>query len=247
MMRVIQLIIFSFVLVGFQAPPALAANPEFTVDKYNALILPNIVHAHLNKHHFMTKKESPPSEPHFKKVKFLKQQPPKTLAERVDRIIHGIYIDIPPEYDHYGYEIRRSMKSILTPHDLNDPLLIPEKLENVRKARIILDYWKRELNKEMRELGALVDEQKTTINLKTTYRYNQRIVTEFIPVLYGWVDKNMQFLEYVRDINGEFYVNYPFYDIADKNKKREFQKLYNEREEALKKVITYSPFRAMIY
>lgn len=246
-MRVIQLIIFSLVLVSFQASFSFAANPEYSVDKSNSLILPNIVHAHLNKHHFMTKKEQPPSEPHFKKVRFLKQPPPKTLGERVDRLIHGIYIDITPEYDHFGYEIRRTMKSILTPHDLNDPLLIPEKLENVRKARIILDYWKRELNKEMRELEALVGEQNTTISLKTTFRYNQRIVMEFIPVLYGWVDKNMKFLEHVRDMNGEFYVNYPFYDIADRDKKKEFQKLYNEREEALRKVITYSPFRAMIY
>lgn len=246
-MRVIQLFFFSFLVVGFQASLAFAAKPEFSVNKYNSIVLPNIVHSHLNKNHFMTKTEQPPSEPHFKEVKFLKQPPPKTLAERVDRLIHGIYIDIPPEYDHYGYEIRRAMKSILSPHDLNDPLLIPEKLENVRKARIILDYWKKELSKESRELGKLVEEQKTTINLKTTYRYNQRIVTEFIPVLYNWVDKNMQFLEYVRDMNGEFYVNYPFYDIPNRGKQREFRELYMKREEALKEVIKYSPFRAMIY
>lgn len=246
-MKILRLTIFSLVLVVFSSGYGFANNPEYAVDKYKSLILPNIVHSHLNSKHFMDKQETPPSEPHFKKVKFLKQPPPKTLGERVDRLIHGIYIDIPPEYDHYGYEIRRVMKSILTPHDLNDPLLIPEKLENVRKARIILDYWKKELNKEMRELEALVEAQNTTINIKTTYRYNSRIVTEFIPILYGWVDKNLQFLEYVQSMNGEFYVNYPFYEIANKEKRIKFQKLYNEREEALKKVIQYSPFRAMIY
>src|SRR4051812_43914435 len=50
---------------------------------------------------------APPIEPNFIPVKFLKTTPPKTLQERIDRLVEGIKIDTPPEYDYYGYEIRR--------------------------------------------------------------------------------------------------------------------------------------------
>ena len=202
----------------------------------------------MNKNHFMDKTEEPPTEPYLKQVKFLKQNPPKTLGERVDRLIHGIYIDIPPEYDHYGYEIRRNMKSILTPSDLNDSLLVPGKIENAKKARIILDYWRKELDKELKEIEVLLEEDKNTSSkVKTTYRYNKRVVMEFNPVLYNWVDKNIKFLELVMESNGEFYVKYPFYDVPSMQMREKFQELYDERQDALKKVRKYSPFRAMIY
>ena len=93
----------------------------------------------------------------------------------------------------------------------------------------------------------LEEDKNTSSKVKTTYRYNKRVVMEFIPVLYNWVDKNIKFLELVMESNGEFYVKYPFYDVPSMQMREKFQELYDERQDALKKVRKYSPFRAMIY
>lgn len=222
---------------------------EYSVDTKSpeTIVLPNIQTEKNNKLGYILNQPAYPVEPHFKQVKFIKQPEAKTLSERIDRLIHGIYIDIPPEYDHYGYEIRRHMKSILTPHDLHNTLVLPQKIKDANSARIILNYWKKELSEEIKEIEALMDERDTTIAQKTTFRYNKRIVTTFLPEAYEWVDSNIEFLEKMREISGEFYVNYPFYQIPDRNSRQEVQDLYDQREAALEQIIKYSPFRAMIY
>lgn len=222
---------------------------EYSVDKRSneTIALPNIQHPKRPKSAYIDQTISDPVEPHFKQVKFLKQPPPKTLSERVDRLIHGIYIDIPPEYDHYGYEIRRHMKSILTPNDLHNTLILPEKIRNAKTAQVILNYWKKELNEEIKAIEKEIENTDTTVGLRTTFRYNKRIVTTFLPEAYEWVDRNIEFLEYLRSISGEFYVNYPFYQIPNSRHREEVQELYYKREEALENIIKYSPFRAMVY
>ncbi len=221
---------------------------EYDVDKTKALFLPNIQHAEKRKAEFIEGKISEvPSEPYYKQIKFLNQPPPKTLPERVDRLTHGIKIDIPPEFDHYGYEIRRHMKSILTPIDLNNSMVLPDKLKNARTARIIMDYWKKALYEEMQAIEKEMDATQTNSTLKTTYRYNAGIVNVFIPDMYAWIDKNVEFLEMLQDNGGNYYVSYPFYDVPDSVLKSKLSTLYWEREAALENITKYSPFRSLIY
>lgn len=227
---------------------ALAINEKLSVDRNAALFLPNIQHEFKDQREFMSETIiSPPVEPLFKQVKFLKQAPPKTVIERIDRLIHGIRIDIPPEYDHYGYEIRRYMKSILTPDDLNNTMLIPEKLKSARTARVILDYWKKSLMEEMKIIEDELAKGNTGSNILTTYRYNKGIVNAFIPELYSWIDSNIEFLEFLQEIGGEFYVEYPFYELSTPPLAEKLDQLYRKREEGLKRVVPYSPFSAMVY
>ncbi len=54
----------------------------------------------------------PPQEPNIVVAKFLKIEPPQNLTERVARLAHGITVDMPPDYDYYGYEIRRYMQGV---------------------------------------------------------------------------------------------------------------------------------------
>lgn len=251
-MMCLRFIVLALVLVvSGLAPVKGVLAQEFSVDPDSSetIVLPNIQHYEpkKTKQSYIEHTLSYPSEPHFKQVKFLKQPPAKTLGERVDRLIHGIYIDIPPEYDHFGYEIRRHMKSILTPHDLHDTLVLPEKIRSAKTARIILDYWKKDLSLEIKEIQDEIDNSNTTAGLKTTFRYNKRIVTSFLPEAYDWVDRNIEFLEYLRSISGEFYVNYPFYQIPNQTHRQEVFNLYVEREKALGNLIKYNPFRAMVY
>lgn len=225
-----------------------AQQEKLSVNKATAMYLPNIQHALRSPDEFF-KASNPelPVEPQFKQVRFLQEDPPKTLSERIDRLIYGIKIDIPPEYDHYGYEIRRYMKGILNPNDLNDSLHIPEMLQNARTARIILEHWKKKLTDEAKIIQAELDKSSSNHGLITAYKYNQGVINSFIPVIYIWIDNNIEFLEYIQEIGGEYYVSYPFYEVPNPNFRDKLKTLYEKRENGLKEIITYSPFSMMIY
>ena len=72
----------------------------------------------------------PPVEPNIEKVTFLKIDPPRSIKDRVNRLLHGLYTDIPPEFDHYGYEIRRYMAHIAGPNVLSNPERLQEVLRD---------------------------------------------------------------------------------------------------------------------
>jgi len=223
------------------------AAQQYRVNKNSAMFLPNIQHWGKSKQDYMRSTPEQPIEPHFKEITFLNQPDPKTLTERVDRLVHGIKTDIPPEYDHYGYEIRRYMKSILTPQDLNDTLLLPGKIQDAKTARIILDYWKKALSEERNIIQAELDKGNVPSSLITTFRYNSGVIDEFIPDAYSWVDRNIEFLEFLQSNAGEYYVQYPFYEVPERTVRAKFQELYDERTQGLQYILKYSPFRAMIY
>ncbi len=216
---------------------------------FEVLVLRNIQHEDIPPERYRSKEVLPedPVEPQYAQVKFLKAQPPKTLSDRIDQMLFGIKTDIPPEYDIYGYEIRRYMKSILTPADLNDPILITKKIEDCKKARIVLDYWRKFLNTEIIEIQKTIDGGDVTDSARTSFKYHERIVKKFIQDQYAWIDGNLAFLEYLQSINGQFQVQYPFYDIPDPKKRDKIDQLYNKRQESLREIMSYTPFRLMIY
>lgn len=196
---------------------------------------------------YFSKSFEEPVEPPYKKITFLKQDPPRYVGERVERLLHGVEVDIPPEYDYYGYEIRRYMKSILTPSELQDSIKLTESIADAKRARIIMEYWQRELNSEMKILDEIISSQDVTSRVRTTFRYNETKVSSFIPEMFGWIDRNIDFLEFLQENRGQIFVRYPLYAVPEYEVRMEFLKLYNLREEARKRIIKYSPFRAMVY
>ena len=88
-------------------------------------------------------------EPFFKKVTMMKLDPPLSVRERVDRLLYGINTDVPPEYDHYGYEIRRYMTDVGNIKIFDGPEFLVKQIKNVRKARVIAEYWKKHINNEV--------------------------------------------------------------------------------------------------
>lgn len=54
----------------------------------------------------------PPNEPNIIAIRFQQDKPPKGVVERIQRLTLGITTDMPPEYDVYGYEIRRYMAQV---------------------------------------------------------------------------------------------------------------------------------------
>lgn len=245
-MRLLSVLALAVLFAQFSFVNESAAQ-EYSVNKQTALLFPNIQHEGKHKNDYMTTPLEQPIEPHFKEITFLNQPPPKTLTERVDRLVHGIKTDIPPEYDHYGYEIRRYMKSILTPQDLNSTLQLPRKIQNARTARIILDYWKKALGEERSAIQKELDKGNVPSSLITTFRYNSGVIDEFIPDAYLWVDRNIEFLEFLQQNAGEYYVEYPFYEVPERAVRQRFQQLYSGRDKGLRRILQYSPFRAMVY
>ena len=245
-MRIVIVMVLALFAAQFSMIKAPQAQ-EYSVDKKTSLIYPNIQHEGESKNYYLTTPLSQPIEPHFKEVTFLSQPEPKTLSERVDRMVHGIKTDIPPEYDHYGYEIRRYMKSIMTPQDLNNTLQLPKKIQSAKTARIILDYWKKALSEERNAIQVELDKGNVSSSLITTFRYNSGVINEFIPDAYLWVDRNIEYLEFLQEHAGEYYIEYPFHDISNKTMRDKYIALYDEREQGLRRILKYSPFRAMIY
>lgn len=217
------------------------------VNKSTSLFLPNIYHSGIKKHDLDDMNIEEPPEPFFEKIKFLEKQPADSLAQRVDRLVHGITIDIPPEYDHYGYEIRRYMSDLLTPSDLNDPEKLMEKIVNVKKAKIILDYWKKAINEEKKAIEAKIKNENVPSSVITSFRFNVGNADKFLADAHMWIDSNQEFLEFLQENQNQYYVQYPFYEIESDTVRSKFKRLYESRQRGLEAIIEYSPFRAMIY
>ena len=90
-----------------------------------------------------------PNEPNIGAVDFHRLPDVNGIQGRVDRLINGITRDIPPEYDHYGYEIRRYMASVGNIKVYEDEEFIKQQIKNVRKAAVIADFWRESLEKEI--------------------------------------------------------------------------------------------------
>ena len=63
------------------------------------------------------------------------------LSEQFDSLLFGILTDLPPEYDLYGYEVRRYMSGIYSEAVFTDKIELKQQLYNIRRAKIVLSYW----------------------------------------------------------------------------------------------------------
>jgi hypothetical protein len=248
-----KIICLCFITIVFYSQNAVFAEDFLSSEdgfvNTQILVLKNIQHQNTSDSEYREKLVVPedPVEPQFKQIKFLTAEPHKTLTERIDRLTYGISTDIPPEYDHYGYEIRRYMKNILTPSMLNDPIFLIEQIKNIQKAKIILDYWQKHVTNEMEIIQSELDQAKSKNSARPAFKHNQRIANQFMQDQFRWINANLEFLEYLQSINGQYKVSYPFYDVPDYKKREKISSLYQAREDALAAVLVYTPFRLMIY
>jgi hypothetical protein len=189
-------------------------------------------------------------EPSFEKVTLLKIEPPMSLRERVDRLLYGIYTDIPPEYDHFGYEIRRYMAGIGNVQSLSDPAFIKKQLKNINTSKVILEYWGKELNKEINEIERIIEEKNDASSTRSTFKYNRGIVNAFLVESESWINNNKMALEYLEEIGPTAYkYNERKGTLIFKNKQhlKRFASIYKSKREALKEMRGYLPYRMMIY
>ncbi len=186
-------------------------------------------------------------EPDIPKVKFLNMNPPRTMQERVDRLVHGIYIVLPPEYDHYGYEMRRYMAQIGNPAILRNYDDLQRQIKYVKNAQIILKYWKRELTKNIAEMGEEIERNPDFDSTRSKFKYNRGVVNAFFIECQDWLDHNLNFLEFLSRIDGNYGMQDGVIEFDHAEDYRTFISLYNAREKARQHIIEYAPFALMVY
>ena len=105
-----------------------------------------------------------PAGHNFAHVMFEKRPVEKSIQRRVEALTHGMIVDIPPEYDHYGYKIRQLMARVEELPIYLDDNRLDQEFKNIRKAQIVMTYWQKAIDKERTEIEAYLATKRFCIN-----------------------------------------------------------------------------------
>ncbi len=247
-MKFVNIFIYALVVSLFFIPRYGYAQNQGPIDAgsdYEAVFMPQLFATSVT----IDDDDEYPIEPNIQGVDFLKLPSVSSLDERVERLVQGISVDIPPEYDHYGYEIRRYMAHVGHPkihQDGEDDFLI-EQIKNVRKASVIAKYWKKHIEGEISEMKELVEKEGIPFSTKTAYKQNAVTVKTFLISLVSWIDANERLLMYVFDNPGVYEVYYPEIIFVKPTLRIEYFNLVTHRAQKLKEMQVYQPFAIMVY
>ena len=189
------------------------------------------------------------AEPTIPQVKFLKIDAPKTLYARIDHLLHGITIMLPPEHDKYGYEIRRYMVAIGGREVFADKQRLAKEIANTKRARIILNYWSKALYAEMREIQSLIEsgERNITPSIRTDFKVKSGKAKAFIIEASSWIDNNRKMLEMLHANFDDYEQKDIMLNFREREVLNRFKNLYRARQKSLKILQNYAPFRVMVY
>ncbi len=189
-----------------------------------------------------------PIEPNLGKVSFRRVPAYNNLDQRVDALIHGINKDLAPEFDHYGYEVRRYMARSGNAKIYTDQEYLIQQIKNIRKARVIVTFWKKHLDKEIGEIDRIINADETTaFATRTAFKQNKAIVTTFMIILTAWVDSNEQFLMKIYEDPLLYELYYPEVIIQATQSRVSFYNALVVRQTKLKELREYHPFTMMVY
>lgn len=189
-----------------------------------------------------------PDEPVFEKITFLKLEPPRTLSERVDALIQGMYVDIPPEYDHYGYEVRRYMAAVAGPEILGSPEKLKEQIKNTKRAEIVLKYWRQDVQEEISAIEAEIEQSNAPSSIRSSFKYHRGVAEAFFVEAGNWIYQNRAMLKYLQEIGpGAYELDEYSLSFSSQKDLQKFAGLYKAREAALERIQDYTPFRMMVY
>ena len=188
------------------------------------------------------------TEPSFPQIKFYKLEEPSTLSARVEALLHGVTVSLPPEYDMYGYELRRYMSGIAGAEAMGSKKRLVAEIANTKRAKIILEYWGKEINEYLDTIEAEIEADESIDSAtRTTFKFNRGRVKAFLVESNSWVDNNQAMLEMLYQIWGLYEYKDPYINFRNKKELDRFAKLFRAREKSLKIIQEYPPFRMMIY
>ncbi|MGB0720307.1 MAG: hypothetical protein ACPGRX_07525 [Bdellovibrionales bacterium] len=186
-------------------------------------------------------------EPDFPEIQFFALDPPKTLNEKIEALLYGITIDLPPQYDVYGYEIRRSMAHIGAEKTLSDPKAVHQALLDTQRAGLLLDEWNKKRIEEMRDIEKTLEETGADYTQRSAFKYNRGQVQAFMIETRSWIENNRKLLALLHNAGEEVeYVNGRI-NFRNPDDLKKFAKTYEARQKSLQQLHTYPLFRMMVY
>ncbi|MGH1378111.1 MAG: hypothetical protein ACRBB3_04750 [Alphaproteobacteria bacterium] len=189
-----------------------------------------------------------PLEPNIGVVKYKKRQPITSMKERVDRLVQGVNKSIPPEFDHYGYEIRRYMAHVGNLEVFENEEYLKDQIKNTRKAAIIYKYWKKALEKEVYDIEEIINNDETISPvIRTAFKQNKTTVRTFLVSLKSWIDSNERLLMHVFNDPEIYEIYYPEIIIANAKANVKFYNLSVIKQTKLKEIRVYRPFSVMVH
>lgn len=245
-MKYFRYIAAAIILASAYLPLGYTAHAQNAVAEYK----PYIVFDAILKDNTVVVHDSPtpPEEPNILEVTYLNLPAISTFEMRIDRLIQGIMIDVPPEYDHYGYEIRRYMARIGNPEIFENEERLRKELANVKRARIVFSYWQKSVDKEIGELEEYAKNNNISSVARSSYSKNKATVRSFMVALQGWIDSNERFLEHALSAKHTFESFYP--DIVFLQQGADVIDFYNNfraKQSRLEAIRKYRPFSIMVY
>ncbi len=181
------------------------------------------------------------------KVKYARTEPPRSIQVRVESMVNGITIDAPPEYDHYGYEIRRLMARVEDPEIYTDTERLMLELKNISKALIIYDYWRKHIEKEITAIDAFIAQRGASSTVYRTLKYNKGISKAFLAELKGWLVHDYALLEMLVKYQDLYTVENDVLYFKDYAHATRFIEIFNARNRAVERINKYQPFRDVLY
>ena len=190
--------------------------------------------------------DDPPSIP---QIQFYKLEVTNTINSRIEALTHGITALLPPEYDLYGYEIRRYMADVGSSKVFSSRKHLKEAVLNVKRAQYVMEQWQKVLYEEMSALDALIDDPANKVDgsTRTNFRFAKAKVNAFIIEMSSWLDNNQHMLELIYQNPRSYRYYYPTFDFEDEYLMEEFLSLFRAKQKSLQNVHKYGPFREMIY
>lgn len=189
-----------------------------------------------------------PVDPNMGAVDYKKRLPLTSMKERVDRLIQGVQKGIPPEFDHYGYEIRRYMAHVGNLEVFEDEEYLKDQIRNTRKAEIIYNYWKKAIEQETTAIEEIIDADDSIPSaVRTAFKQNKVTVRTFLVSLKSWISSNERILLHIFNNPDIFEVYYPEIIIASPQANVEFYNLSVIRQTKLKEIRAYHPFSMMVF
>lgn len=192
--------------------------------------------------------ESVIEEPVLPEVQFFALEPPKTMSQKVQAVLYGITIDVPPQYDHYGYDIRRYMVSVGSPMVFEDPERINQELHKIDYALKVLHAWSEKNTQEIQALEAEVAASKDVEpQIHQDLRLNKAKAQGFFSEAKIWLENHKRGLELLARKRGHYYYEDSAFTFDNAQDMKEYASIYEAQQKSLSEIHEYVPFRIMMY
>jgi hypothetical protein len=187
------------------------------------------------------------TDPEFPVVTFKKMAKPVTLEEWLELIVQGILTDVPPEYDYYGYEIRRYMAKIGSEDIYGIEARLAEEAENINNARAIMEHWNRHLMRHIEYIRQEIETQNASATIRSTYKYNAAVIQKFQIDIQRWFDANEVLLDFLAKERTSYKIADGVLTFNSSAERGVFKALIDARNKARDIMNEYHSFSMMAY